>query len=351
MMKAAIWRGIGKLVVEDFPLPELIDGSVILKVKSCAVCGSDLRIFQSGNDRIRPPRILGHEVAGEIVEVGKGVRKFQLHDRVSLGADVPCGACHHCLNGRANCCDTNLAIGYQFDGGFAEYMRLDPIVVKFGPVQTFDKQLSYDLAALAEPLACCINGFDRAYVKKGGSIVIFGAGPIGIILALLAKFYDSSLIIIEPSDYRREIAKQMFPDACVINPNFEDPVKAIMHETKGQGANAIFTACSVVKTHEQAVLSVSKRGFVNFFGGLPKSAKEINLLSNHIHYREAYITGSHGSTPLQHKRALKMIAKKDIALNKLISSKISLSNINQVFSNDHIKNNLKSIIKPELSSI
>ena len=169
-------------------------------------------------------------------------------------------------------------------------------------------------------------------------------------LALLAQYYESSLIIIEPSDYRRKTAKQMFPDACVINPDFENPVNAIMHKTKGQGANTIFTACSVLKTHEQAILSVSKRGFVNFFGGLPKSAKEINILSNHIHYREAYITGSHGSTPLQHKRALKMIAKKDIKLDKLISSKISLSDINQVFSNDHIKNNLKSIIKPELSA-
>ena len=227
-------------------------------------------------------------------------------------------------------------------------MRLDPIVVELGPVQKFSSELSYDLASLAEPLACSINGFERVYFQKGGSVVIFGAGPIGILLSMLAEFYEaSSLTIVEPSDFRRKFAKKIFPNAFIVNPIVEDPVEQIMNHTDGQGANAIFTACSVVKTHEQAVQSVSKRGVVNLFGGVPKSSRAISLLSNHIHYREAYITGSHGSTPMQHKMALGMISRENIKVGKLISSKVSLEEINKVFSISHTQHNLKSIINPE----
>jgi L-iditol 2-dehydrogenase len=330
-MKAAVWRGPGQLGVEQVDVPAVVPGSILMRVRTCSVCGSDLRIYGDGNPRVAPPRVLGHEIAGDVVEVGKGVSTFSVGDRISLGADVPCGECDHCKSGRANCCDTNLAIGYQFDGGFAEYIRLDPVVVALGPVQKIESDLSYDVAALAEPLACCLNGYERVFIQPGASVVIFGAGPIGIMLALVAQEHRArQVVIVEPSAQRRARAQQL-TTATVIDPSTSEPVEAVMDLTQGAGANAIFTACPVPETHEQAVRMVAKRGVVNFFGGLPKTSRPIQLLSNHIHYREAYVTGSHGSTPEQHRQALSLLERRRIDLSRLITHALPLDDVLAAF--------------------
>ncbi len=329
-MLAAVWHGPNDMRLEDKPVPEIVPGSVLVKVKSCAICGSDLRILGDGNPRISPPHILGHEISGEVVQIGKGVTEYAVGDRIATGADVPCGKCDHCQSGRPNCCDINYAIGYQFDGGFAEYILLDPLIVKYGPMQKFDSSLSWEYASLAEPLACCINGYERALYDEGmgGVVVIFGAGPIGLMLMMLGKqFYRADkVIIIEPSKVRRDMALKLGAD-LVIDPNKTDPVVEVMSQTNDQGAQAIFTACPIVETHKQAIEMVAKRGVVNFFGGVPKDDPAIPLLSNFIHYREAYITGSHGSTPEQHAKALNMIATGSVDVSDLVSESIPLSKI------------------------
>jgi L-iditol 2-dehydrogenase len=333
-MLSAVWHGPNDMRLEDRPVPKVVPGSVLVKVKSCAICGSDLRILGDGNSRISPPHILGHEISGEVVEVGEGVTNYVVGDRVATGADVPCGKCNHCLSGRPNCCDINYAIGYQFDGGYAEYILLDPLVVRYGPMQKFDNSLSWQEASLAEPLACCINGYERALYHKdmGGVVVIFGAGPIGLMLMMLGKqFYGvDKVIIVEPSELRRNMALDLGADMA-IDPTTQDPVIEVMNITNNQGAQAIFTACPIIETHEQAIKIVAKRGVVNFFGGVPKGEPAIPLLSNFIHYREAYITGSHGSTPEQHEKALNMIANKTVDISSLVSKSVPLSNIMEGF--------------------
>jgi len=346
-MKAAIFDSPKSLTVRKRNLMPLSPGSLRLKVMSCAVCGSDQRIFKEGNKRITEPRVLGHEIAGEVVELGENVTKFNVGDRLSIGADIPCGECSLCKSGHPNCCDVNLAIGYQFDGGFAEFITLEKLVVEEGPVKKFDNKTPFDLACMAEPLACCINGFEVAHVKPNQEIVIFGAGPIGMMLALLAKYYNcSNLIIIEPNAFRRNSANSLFEDATLLNPDEVDVVDVIYQKTRGRGADILFTACPIVETHIQAIESVAKKGVVNLFGGVPQSAPPIKLLSNAIHYKEAYITGSHGSTPKQHSKALDLICNREIILDKLVTSKIKLDDINKVFTNEYIENNMKTIINP-----
>jgi L-iditol 2-dehydrogenase len=348
-MLAAVWYGPNDIRIENKPVPAVLPGTVLVKVEACAICGSDLRIMGEGNPRISPPHILGHEIAGEIVELGSGVNNYALGDRVSTGADVPCGDCDHCRAGRPNCCDTNFAIGYQFDGGFAEYILLDPLVVKHGPMKKFSKSLSWNHAALAEPLACCINGYERAFYNQdmGGNIVIFGAGPIGLMLLMLGKNYYNAdqIIIVEPSKMRRQMASQLGANH-VIDPVELDPVQLVMDFTNQQGANLIFTACPIVKTHTQAIQLVAKRGVVNFFGGVPKTDLPISLLSNFIHYREAYITGSHGSTPKQHALALDLIDTGVIDLSKIVTNIVSLSNIHDGFAIAASGTSAKVIINP-----
>ena len=345
-MKAAVWYGPKDLRIEEKAVPEVIDGSVLVAIKACAVCGSDLRIYNEGNARIREPRIIGHEIAGEIVAIGHGIDRFRVGDRISVGADIPCGKCVQCLAGRANCCDTNLAIGYQFDGGFATYIRLEPIVVALGPVRSFSSDIPYEIAALAEPLACCINGFELAMMRPSNSVVIFGAGPIGIMLSMLARYYEASRVfLVEPSATRRELARQ-FGSATLIDPTQTNVVDAVMNLTNGLGADTIFTACPVVETHTQALAMVAKRGVINFFGGLPKSAPPIQFLSNQVHYRECYITGSHGSTPKQHARALNMIESGRVDMRRLVTDVIALDDIVSGMAKARAGDAMKVIINP-----
>jgi L-iditol 2-dehydrogenase len=348
--KSAFWYAPGKLEVKDNIIPKVIEGSVLIKIEACAVCGSDLRIYNEGNPRIKPPRIIGHEISGKVVAIGKGVSSYKVGDLISTGADVPCGQCEHCLNGRSNCCDINYALGYQFDGGFSQYMLLDPLVVKHGPIQKVNSGVELDLAALSEPLACCINGYERGLIKPESTIVVFGGGPIGLMLCLLAPIYEAKkVILIEPSTARLGFAKNNIDIIShFINPFENDPVEEIMQITDGVGADLVFTANPVAKTHEQAIEVVGKRGVVNLFGGLPKIAKKIKILSNNIHYKEAYLTGSHGSTPQQHKKALKLITDKKIQIELLITHIFPLKDIHRAFETARSGKGLKVIVKPNV---
>lgn len=329
-MIAAVWHGPDDLRVEERDRPEALPGTVVVKVKACAVCGSDLRILREGNARITKPRIIGHEIAGEVVEIGDGVENFTLNDRISTGADVPCGECDYCRAGLANSCKINYAIGYQFDGGFAEYIQLDHRVVKYGPVQTFDKTLDWKFAALAEPLGCCINGFEQALAeyKKPQSVVVFGAGPIGLMLMKLArKIYGvETIIAVEPTPLRRQKAIEIGANVS-LNPSEDDVVSAVFDLTSGKGADLVFTACPVLQTHIDALEIVAPNGVINFFGGIGKAEPPLSILSNYIHYKQIYLTGSHGSTPAQHKTALSYIEQGLVSVDDIISHEFNLEDV------------------------
>ena len=190
-MLSASWYGPNDLRLEDKAIPKVVPGSVLVKVKSCAICGSDLRILGEGNSRISPPHILGHEISGEVVEVGEGVTNYAVGDRVATGADVPCGKCNHCLSGRPNCCDINYAIGYQFDGGYAEYICLPENSV----VATIPAGMSYEEAAPISNGGITALRFLRiAKLQKKQKILIYGAsGSVGTFTTQLAKTMSAEI--------------------------------------------------------------------------------------------------------------------------------------------------------------
>ena len=345
---SAIWNSPGSLLLEESKLPNLRVGEAMLKVESCAICGSDLRTLKHGDARVVSGQIVGHEISGIISAVAEGVANWKVGDRVSVGADVPCGECVHCKSGRPNCCDINYAIGHQFAGGFSEYMVLNELTLNLGPVRKLKPDTNFDSAALAEPLACCLNGYERGLMQEGRTVVIFGAGPIGMMLGMLGLFvYKAPLVIlIDPNQMRLEKALEIGAATHVLNPHSEDVVKAVLEKTAGSGAEMIFTACSDIKTHEQAIAMVAKRGVVNLFGGLPSNAHPVALNSNFIHYREAYITGSHGSTPEQHNRAVELIESGALPIQRLITHKYPLSAIDQAYKAAASGVAIKVIVKP-----
>jgi len=207
-MKAAVLHGLNELRLENVDNPVIKPGTILLKVHSCAICGSDLRILKYGNNRVNYPSIIGHEISGEVVAVDECVDNFKIGDRIALGADVPCGNCNYCNNGMGNCCDKNYAMGYQFAGGFAEFCLLESMMVKFGPIIKIPEKLNYDEAALMEPLACVLNGFELVNMKPGKSVLIIGGGPIGCLGVMVAKVLGASKVILaEMNKQRLEKAK------------------------------------------------------------------------------------------------------------------------------------------------
>ena len=178
-MKATLFEAVDKMSVKDIPVPEVRPGTILLRIHACAVCGTDVKIYHHGHRLIVPPRVTGHEISGEIAEVGDGVEGYAKGDRVAVAPAIPCGECRYCLRGIQGMCDNLTAMGYHYDGGFAEYCLLPEIAVRNRCVNKIPDGVSYEEAAIAEPLACCINAQELCNVSLGHSVVVIGSGPIG----------------------------------------------------------------------------------------------------------------------------------------------------------------------------
>lgn len=344
-MKAAVLEGIRKLTVKDVKTPAVKKETMLISVKAASICGSDLKIFNYGNKRVKYPAIIGHEISGEVAAVGDSVKNFKMGDRVSLGADIPCMRCYWCSNGLANCCDENLAIGYQFDGGFAEYCLLQPLMVRYGPIAKIPNNLSYEEACLAEPLACILNGLEMVNISKGKSVLIIGAGPIGCMLISAVKLFEPCKIIVSEINPSRLKKAEEFKADFYINSNEENLIEAVKENTEGRMADVVFTATPSVYAQGQAIQAVAKRGCVNLFAGVPNNSS-LCIDPNLVHYKECSIVGSHGSVPRQHKNAVELISKGKIKVSELITHEFALGNIHKAFQVVKKMQGLKIIIKP-----
>jgi len=317
-----------------------------VRVRACAVCGSDVRIFRHGNPRVTPPAIIGHEIAGEVVAAGEGVARFKPGDRVATGADVPCGVCEWCTRDMCTNCATNCALGYQFPGGFAEYIRLNETTVRYGPVHAIPEGLSFEEATLAEPLACCLNGLERVAFRPGESLVIIGAGPAGCLAADLAKALGAGRVILAQRSLKRlELARESRADVLVASAEEDLPAR-VREETGGQGADIAVVACASVEAQEQAVGLVRNRGRVNFFGGLPRGSRPAAVDSNAVHYKELCLTGSHGSTPHQHEVALGLIGAGQVKVGYLVTHRFALEDVAEALRTVEERQGMKVVLTP-----
>lgn len=345
-MKAAVLEELNRIVVKDIPEPVCGPEEAILKVEACAVCGSDIRIYHYGNERVHMPAVIGHEVSGIIVDKGPAVTRVNIGDRIALGADVPCGKCYWCQNGMGTNCKINYAIGYQFPGGFQEYMLLNKITLDYGPVTKIGDGISYEEASLAEPLACAINGLELAQFSLGKSICIIGLGPIGCMMLELTRVFGASKVFAaQRSRKRLDMAKQFLPDARFIATESEDVVETVLRETDGEGVDLVITTAGTVKAHEDAIRIVRHRGFVNLFGGL-KNQPPLCIDSNLIHYKECFVMGSHGSLPRHHEKAVRLIEKGYVSAKKYISEIFPLQDIVKAFQYHESRRGLKVVVKP-----
>ncbi|MCD7898084.1 MAG: alcohol dehydrogenase catalytic domain-containing protein [Planctomycetaceae bacterium] len=345
-MKAAILEGLDTMAVRDVPEPACGDDEALLRVRACAVCGSDIRIYHYGNDRVTMPAIMGHEIAGDIVAVGKNVTRVAVGDRVALGADVPCGKCYWCQNGMGTNCSINYAVGYQFAGGFQEVMVLNRTILDYGPVTIIPDSLSYAEAAIAEPLACAINGLELANFSLGKSLCVIGLGPIGCMMLELSRVFGAKKVFAaQRSRQRMEMARAFLPGARFIATEDEDLVETVMRETGGHGVDCVVTTAGTVQAHADAINMVAHRGYVNLFGGL-KNQPPLTIDSNLIHYRECFVMGSHGSLPRHHRTAVDLIEAGHVSASRYVSKTFPLENIHDAFRYHESRAGLKVVIVP-----
>lgn len=319
--------GVKDLKVEDVERPKVEAGEVLVKVKIATTCGTDLKIFQRGyiEDIIELPTIFGHEWAGEVIEVGEGLKWPKIGMRVRAGNSAPCLHCVMCQKGKYNLCEDMIWLW----GAYAEYIKVPSRMVWIN-MQEIPNQVSYEEAAITEPLACVLHGAEKARVKLGDVVTIIGAGPIGLLHLLTAKKIGAEkVIIIDLIQERLNFSVKLGADETV-NASKEDVIKKVWSLTEGRGADVVIEAVGLPNTWEQALKLVGKGGTVLEFGGCPPDT-EIKVDTTMLHYGALTIVGAFHASPLHFRKALKMISSKTVNVRSLITKKMMLEKIKEAF--------------------
>jgi len=329
-MKALLFEGPNRLEVKDVPTPTAPQGGLLIKVAACLICGTDIRIFRGKKTKdVRIPSILGHEFSGVIAETGGRVDGFQIGNPVSIAPVVPCLTCYNCKHGQENVCLKRTACGYEYDGAFSEYVAIPAAAIKAGNVYHAPSGVDLEGLALAEPLACCINGHGNSPVKLGDTVVVMGAGPIGLMHMMLAKQSGAKVIVSEPSENRRNTALRLGAD-MVVDPAAQDLQTIVLENTYSVGADVVILAIGVPGLVNQAIDLSRKRGWVNLFAGF--SVGDMPPIDvNKIHYKEVRVTGTSASSRKDHEVAVKLIANRVIDPSKIITHKYPLSQATEAF--------------------
>lgn len=346
-MKAALFESPGNLKVIEVTKPAIGPKELLLRVKTCATCGTDAKIFNHGHPRLKPPQIIGHEIAGEIEAVGGELTNYHVGQRVQVIAAIPCGDCWLCTSGRMTICENQLSMGYQFPGGFAEYMVIPWEVIKVNGVNEIPEGVSFDEAAVTEPLACVLNSQKIVGIEKGDTVLIMGAGPIGCLHVRLARALGAAKVFLSDinGDRLKLSASKVSPDAA-IDMSSEDLAKVIKDLTGGRGPSVVITAAPSGAAQELAISIVSPGGRVSFFGGLPKDKPFINCDANIVHYKEVTLFGANGSSPAQNMEALQLIASGKVKVSDLITHRVNLEDVSEAISAVLSGTAIKVVVNP-----
>lgn len=323
-MLAAVYQDVEDIKVQRVPVPELPTGGLVIRVRACALCGSDLRNYRHGSSHLQPPWIIGHEIAGEVVQVDQDLAtSYEVGSRVAVANAVPCGHCVPCQRGWLNMCDDVKAHGFHYPGGLAEYMAVQPEAVLAGAVHHIPTHVSFEEASVTEPLACALNGQEQVEVGFGDTVVVIGAGPVGCLHVELARIRGaSSVMLVERNSARLEQAAQVLDADHYIDAAAQDAVEAVLRATGGRGADVVIVACDSAQA--DALRMAAVRGRVSFFGGRPKTEPTVRIDANLLHYRELRVVGAFTSSPMQNRAALGLIASHRVRVKSLISAVLPL---------------------------
>jgi len=348
-MKAAFMTGVDTVEVRKTEEPALDPHGAVLKVEACGICGTDARTFFNGDPRAPSPWILGHEPVGILEEVGPhaalppGIKKG---DRVFLGSILTCGRCRFCMDGFQNLCNEHLLYGYDpYPGAYADYAAVPPIAIK--NLIPLPPDLPSDLATVADPFACALNGIEMLDIRLGDNVLILGAGPIGCWQAVMARDRGATKVFLSDVNRGRlDIALgavgAFVDDAWVAGD--DNGVAQAMEHTEGRGPERISVAAPSKQAQQAALEMAAKRAKVVYFAGLPKHDPVASLDMNQLHYKELAILGAYGATHRQYRITMEYLERRRDELAAVVTHRFRLDQIGEAFNTIRSGSGLKVVI-------
>jgi L-iditol 2-dehydrogenase len=338
-MTAAVLYGKEHLQIEKVNVPDVRGGDVLVRVRAALTCGTDVKVFRRGYHArmLKPPALFGHELAGDIVAMGEEVSGFSVGQRVVAANSAPCGVCYYCRREQENLCEDLLFN----NGAYAEYIRIPERIVNKNMYEV-PEHVSYQDAALVEPLACVLRGLEECGVRAGDTVAVIGLGPIGMMFVRLAKaVYNARVIAIGRRPTQLDRAARMGADQMVINSEGADIVEPVRGMTGGRGADVVIEAVGLPELWQLAIQLLRRGGVVNFFGGCP-SDTHVSLDTNLLHYSELTCKASFHHSPALIRKALDIISRGFVTAKDFVNRVEPLTNLLEVMKhlmshNGHLK--------------
>ncbi len=348
-MQAAVIEKPGVIQLKDVPTPQPAEGEVLLKVEACALCGTDQRVL-AGEKHV-DVQIVGHEITGRVAAIGQGVQDVALGERYVVQTVIGCGECPMCKVSRENLCEKGfIAMGYQFNGGFAEYVLMPAVAVKQGCLIPIPENIDAAVATLIEPLSCCVNGMAYLPLEKTEHIIVFGGGIIGVLNALVARARGAQQVtIMDVSATRLNLLKSLgLPFDNFIDTSKIQPEAWVDETTNGRGVDAVVVAASVKSLVTTGLNVLRRAGHLSIFAGMPKSDPTLPLDLNKIHYEEINLHGANSSAKNSYLEARDLLLSGKIDGTTLVTHRFPLSRFNEAvrLQSDPNGGSLKVIIIP-----
>ncbi len=345
-MKAIRYHGPGDVRVEETAVPECSADEVRVKVDACAVCGTDLKAYRVGNPRIKAPQVMGHEFTGLVETVGAGTSGFAMGDRVVMATSISCGDCAYCYKGWPNLCLNLSPMGFSYAGGMAEYVTIPARALAQGHAVKVPGPVKAEHAALAEPVSCTVNAAKNCNIESGDTVLVMGAGPMGIMNACTARSFGAKRIIMTEVNPTRLDQARDFGFDVLVDPTQQDLAQIVNDETDGLGVDVAIVAAPAAAPQEQAVTLVRKRGTVCLFASLPVEKRQISLDSRAIHYGELRVVGTSDSSPADVEQAVGYLAEGALPADRLVSHVLDLEAVDEAFALMQSGEALRVVLKP-----
>lgn len=330
------------------PEPACPADGLVLAMRACGVCGSDLRRWGEGPPAGVARLVQGHELAGVVIEVGPRASRFGVGDRVAVAPDIHCGVCWYCRRGLYNLCLELKLLGITpgLDGGFAERVALDGAVLRNGIVHAMPEGLGWHEGALAEMLSSVLAAHEKCSTSLGETVVVLGAGPVGCLHMVVARARGAQVMVSEPNPARRKLAERFAPDV-MLDPACQDVVREVLRWTGGLGADVVICANPVADTQARAVEMSRRGGRIVFFGGLPKADPVTRLDANLIHYGERVVMGVFSYHPRFHEQALELLRRRAVDVGQFVTHVLPLSRVSEAFAIAAAGDALKVVVESD----
>jgi L-iditol 2-dehydrogenase len=345
-MLAAVFHGPSEIEVTEVDTPTIGPDEVLVKVGANTICGTDVRILRGQKTKgVRPPIILGHEMAGHVYQVGREVKGYEVGAPVAMAPVIACGRCFYCQHDMENICPNQKVMGYDVDGGLSEYVRIPAEAVAAGNLFVAQNDLPSEYLALAEPLSCCVNGQRRSCIGLDSTVLIMGSGPIGLFhlqLSLLAG--ARTVIVSDPSAPRRAIASN-FGAHITVDPTAEDLSAVVSQATEGLGMDSIIVCIGLPKLVNDALKLARQGGRINIFAGLAgKGLAEVE--ANLIHYNELEVTGTSNSRRADYQVALRLIESGRVKVEPMVTDRFPLRAVDEALAKTASGEGIKVAVLP-----